>query len=117
MRNGYILRILNARNRGNRRSTNRNERMNMSLGSLGKEFKTLHRVKIYKMTAKRDIQHAARVTFLEVANEIFSDGITWSKIMSLFSFASEMTVICYRVNITEIINEIQYMSSTILQFH
>ncbi|XP_023216821.1 bcl-2-like protein 1 [Centruroides sculpturatus] len=87
----------------------------MALRSLANEFITKFRDKIYKMTVKRNIQLAARTTFLEFANELFSDGITWYKIVKLFAFTTEMAFICYRINKTEMNDNIAESLSSYIE--
>lgn len=82
-------------------------KVNMALRSLGDEFKTRYHDSFVEMTENLDIQAStAYATFLGVANELFSEGCTWSRIVALFVFASEMALVCQRKNENELVNEV-----------
>lgn len=90
-------------------------KVNSSLRSLGNEFKTRYRDSFLEMTESLDIQPStAHATFLGVANELFSEGVTWARIVALFVFGSEMALICQRMSHTEIVSDVaEWLSSYI----
>ncbi|XP_023210297.1 apoptosis regulator Bcl-2-like [Centruroides sculpturatus] len=86
-----------------------------SLRLLRNELKTEFRNELHKMTAKRNKQLAARTTFLDVAYELFCDGISWIKIVKLFAFVREMTFTSYNINKAELVDDIAELLSSYIE--
>lgn len=84
-------------------------KVSLALRSLGDEFKTKYHTIFVEITKNLDICAAtAYATFNGVANELFSEGITWSRIVALFVFSSEimLTILSQRKNENEIVDEV-----------
>ncbi|XP_023212886.1 apoptosis regulator R1-like [Centruroides sculpturatus] len=97
-------------------------KVNSSLISLANQFKTRYQDRILKMTDDLNIHPSnASVIIVEVANELFSEGVTWPKIVALFVLAGEMALICHRLSGAEIVKDLaerlsSYIGSNLLMW-
>ncbi|XP_023221577.1 bcl-2-like protein 2 [Centruroides sculpturatus] len=92
-------------------------KVNSSLRSLANDFKTKYPDRILKMTNDLNIHPSnACPILLGVSNELFSDGVTWTKIVAFFVFASEMALICHRYGSdTKIVNDVAEWSTSYIK--
>ena len=75
-----------------------------TLRRIGREVETKHQLLLKQICDKFDIRASmAEVTFRTVADEIFSTGINWGRIVVLYCFAAQVAVFCsqHEIDIVE----------------
>ena len=77
------------------------------LRRVGREVETRHELLLRHMCDKLDIRASTvEYTFKSVADEIFSSGINWGRIVVLYCFASEVAVFCSQHNMEAIVDDV-----------
>lgn len=88
-----------------------NTKVAATLRRIGIEVETRHQLLLKNMCDKLDIRTStAAVTFRTVADEIFSTGINWGRIVVLFCFASEVAVFCNQQEIDVVEDVVRWLS-------
>ena len=78
-----------------------------ALRSLADEFSSQFKEQFFEMCDQLDVnEETLKVTIEGVANELFSDGIKWARIVAFFVFGSELAIHCRRRNWDNLINMI-----------
>lgn len=76
-----------------------------ALRSLADEFSSQFKEQFVQMCDELDVnEESMKFTIEGVANELFSDGIKWARIVALFVFGSELAIHCKRRNWPQLIN-------------
>ncbi|UYV79027.1 BCL2 [Cordylochernes scorpioides] len=82
-------------------------KVNLTLRSLGDEFKTRYIDRITEMCNSLEIeQSSAQETFLGVVNELFSEGVKWARIVAFFVFGAELAILCKQKDTPQLIDDI-----------
>lgn len=82
-----------------------------TLRRIGREVETRHQLLLKNMCDKLDIRTStAEITFRTVADEIFSTGINWGRIVVLYCFAAEVAVFCSQHEIDIVEDVIRWLS-------
>ncbi|XP_064456102.1 bcl-2-like protein 1 [Ornithodoros turicata] len=77
------------------------------LRTLGDEFLTKYRDEFTQMCARLELTPSlAQAAFLGVLNELFSEGITWSRIVGAFAFSTELSSHCVEKNWADLVDSI-----------
>lgn len=88
-------------------------KVGVALRSLADEFSSHFKDQFVEMCDKLDINaDTMKPTIEGVANELFSEGIKWARIVALFVFGSELAMHCKNRNWPDLINEIAYSLSS-----
>lgn len=90
-----------------REITSRNSihKVGNALKSLADEFSSQFREQFVEMCDQLDVhEETMKCTIEGVANELFSDGIKWARIVAFFVFGSELAIHCKKRNWNELIN-------------
>ncbi|XP_055936363.1 bcl-2-like protein 2 isoform X1 [Argiope bruennichi] len=84
-----------------------------SLRALSEEFTSQFKEQFVEMCEKLSINaENMKGTLDGVANELFSEGIKWARIVALFVFGSELAIHCKNRNCLDLINIIAYSLAT-----
>lgn len=87
-----------------------------TLRKIGSEIETRHEALLKNMCNKLDIRAStAEITFRTVADEIFSTGINWGRIVVLYCFAAEVASFCNRQEIDIVHDVVRWLSEYICQ--
>lgn len=77
------------------------------LRTLGDEFLAKYRDEFVQMCGRLDLTPSvAQTAFLDVLNELFSEGITWSRIVGAFAFSFELSAHCVEKNWSDLVDGI-----------
>lgn len=83
-----------------------------AIRSLGDEFSSQYKENFIEMCEKLDISEVTlQPTIVGVANELFSEGIKWARIVAFFVFGSELALHCKDRNWPHLINIISHSVS------
>lgn len=86
------------------------------LRKIGSEIETRHQALLKNMCNKLDIRAStAEITFRTVADEIFSTGINWGRVVVLYCFAAEVAVFCFRNEIDIVEDVVRWISEYVCQ--
>lgn len=84
-----------------------------ALRSLADEFSSQFKEQFLEMCEQLEVsEETMKLTIEGVANELFSDGIKWARIVAFFVFGSELAIHCKKRNWPELINTIALSLST-----
>lgn len=93
-----------------------NTKVAATLRKIGSEIETRHEALLKNMCNKLDIRAStAEITFRTVADEIFSTGINWGRIVVLYCFAAEVASFCNRQEIDIVHEVVRWLSEYICQ--
>lgn len=88
-----------------------NTKVAATLRRIGREVERRHEALLKNMCNKLDIRTStAEITFRTVADEIFSTGINWGRIVVLYCFAAEVAVFCSRNDIDIVDDVVRWLS-------
>ncbi|KAJ7369914.1 hypothetical protein OS493_035487 [Desmophyllum pertusum] len=88
-----------------------NTKVAATLRKIGREVETRHEALLKNMCNKLDIRAStAEITFRTVADEIFSTGINWGRIVVLYCFAAEVAGFCSRNEIDIVEDVVRWLS-------
>ncbi|GFT90920.1 bcl-2-like protein 1 [Nephila pilipes] len=91
---------------------NRHAKAGTALCALADEFVSHYKDQFQDMCDQLDIRaDTMKPTIEGVANELFGEGIKWSRIVAFFVFGSELAVHCKDRNSFDLINIIAYSQS------
>lgn len=77
------------------------------LRTLGDEFLAKYRDEFVQMCGRLDLTPSvAQTAFLDVLNELFSEGITWSRVVGAFAFSFELSAHCVEKNWSDLVDGI-----------
>lgn len=77
------------------------------LRTLGEEFITKYREEFSQMCGRLDMTPSvAQTAYMDVLNELFSEGITWGRIVGAFAFSVELSALCVEKNWSELVDSI-----------
>lgn len=77
------------------------------LRTLGDEFITKYREEFTQMCGRLDMTPSvAQTAYMDVLNELFSEGITWARIVGAFAFSVELSALCVEKNWSELVDSI-----------
>lgn len=72
-------------------------RASATLRRLSDELEERHAVLLNTMCSRLNINHnTARIRFVQVADEVFQEGINWGRIVALFTFGGRLAQFCMR---------------------
>lgn len=102
---GYQLTVPeDVREAGSRTNVNK---VGNALRSLADEFSSQFKEQFVEMCDQLEVSEATmQMTIEGVANELFSDGIKWARIVAFFVFGSELAIHCKKRNWPNLINTI-----------
>lgn len=93
-----------------------NTKVAATLRKIGSEIETRHEALLKNMCNKLDIRAStAEITFRTVADEIFSTGINWGRIVVLYCFAAEVASFCNRQEIDIVDDVVRWLSEYVCQ--
>lgn len=93
-----------------------NTKVAATLRKTGSEIETRHEALLKNMCNKLDIRAStAEITFRTVADEIFSTGINWGRIVVLYCFAAEVASFCRRQEIDIVDDVVRWLSEYVCQ--
>ncbi|XP_013781657.1 apoptosis regulator Bcl-2-like [Limulus polyphemus] len=89
------------------------EKVRMKIRSLGEDMDKQFCEQFAEIRSKLDItQSSLQTAFFGVINELFSEGIKWSNIITLFVFSGEMAVNCIEKGWHHHVNNIAWWLTT-----
>lgn len=82
-------------------------KVSVALRTLGSEFLTKYREEFTQMCGRLELTPSiAQTAFLDVINELFSEGITWARIVGAFAFSLELAAHCVEKNWSDLVDGI-----------
>ncbi|KAH6937469.1 hypothetical protein HPB50_000731 [Hyalomma asiaticum] len=85
----------------------RPSKVSLVLRTLGDEFVTKYREEFTQMCGRLDMTPSvAQTAYTDVLNELFSEGITWARIVGAFAFSVELSALCVEKNWSELVDSI-----------
>lgn len=85
---------------------------------LGDEFEQRYNEVFQEMCNQLHITpNTARVTFVAVVNELFSDGVKWGRVVALFAFGGCLAVQCVEKEMPPVVDQIVEWVSNYVDTH